>query len=61
VSLAAILESLRAAMSGAEDLDPHEQDVVYRAVLDHVRARRPESVGFLSQLPPPGVIRDPRA
>lgn len=44
-----------------EHLSPADQDTVYRALLDHVRARRPESVGYLSQLPPPGeVIRDPR-
>lgn len=59
----AILAVLHSAIKTTdESLAPHEQDLVYRALLDHVRARRPESVGFLSQLPPPDpdLIRDPR-
>ncbi|MDX2091080.1 MAG: hypothetical protein SFX73_24685 [Kofleriaceae bacterium] len=57
----AVLAVLQSAIRTTDEaLDPHEQDIVYRALLDHVRARRPESVGFLSQLPPPGPIRDPR-
>ena len=53
---------MRAALAITDEkLDPGEQDVVYRAVLDHVRARRPESVGFLSELPPPEApVVDPR-
>lgn len=59
--LDAILRALQAALKESEQLDPADQDVVYRALLDTVRARRPESVGFLSQLPAPGeAIRDPR-
>ncbi len=61
MSVAAILRTFQGGFAATDTLDPDEQDLVYRAVLDHVRARRPESVGFLSQLPPPGeVIRDPR-
>jgi hypothetical protein len=60
--LDAILATLQSVIKVIdESLDPADQDVAYRALLDHVRARRPESVGFLSQLPPPGPIRDPRA
>ncbi len=59
--LPAILEVLRSAFTSTESLDPADQDVVYRAVLDTVRARRPESVGCLGQLPPPtDRIVDPR-
>ena len=59
---AAIIEVFRSAFASTEQLDPSDADVVYRAVLDHVRARRPESVGCLGVLPPPGeVIRDPRS
>lgn len=61
VRLGAILEVMRAALASTERLDPADQDRVYSAVLAHVRARRPGSVGCLGQLPPPSeVIRDPR-
>ena len=56
----AVLAVLQSAIKTTDALDPHEQDAVYRALLDHVRARRPESVGWLGELPAPGLIRDPR-
>ena len=59
--LAAILEVLRSTCATIETLDPGEQDIAYRALLDEVRSRRPESVGFLGNLPAPTEpIRDPR-
>lgn len=59
--LPAILGVFRTTFAAVESLDPSEQDVVYMAVLAHVRARRPESVGCLGTLPPPGApIKDPR-
>ena len=57
-----VQRTLRAALAITDELDPDEQDVVYRAVLDHVRSRRPESVGYLSQLPEPeSPVVDPRS
>ena len=59
--LDAILRTFRGAFDAVERLDPAEADIAFRAVLDHVRARRPESVGCLGTLPAPGeAIRDPR-
>lgn len=58
---ASILELQRQVFAAIDTLDPAEADIAYRAVLDHVRARRPESVGCLGQLPEPGErIADPR-
>ncbi len=60
-NLDAVLQVIQSALKAAETLDPADQDTLYRALLDTVRPRRPESVGFLSQLPPPGTpIVDPR-
>lgn len=59
--LPAVLKVLQSTFVTVESLDPADQDVVYRAVLDHVRARRPESCGVLGVLPKPEQpICDPR-
>ena len=58
----AILEQLRGALAAVDqDFEPDAQERIYRALVAHVRSRRPDSVVPLGTLPPPGeVIRDPR-
>ncbi len=60
---AAIIEVIRSALHTAdESLTPADADLVYGAIVAHVRARRPVAVSPLGVLPPPGeVIRDPRS
>jgi hypothetical protein len=58
-----LLRDQRAIFESLRELDKHEPtdvDAIVSAIVSHLQSWRPMSVAPLGQLPPPGIISDPR-
>ena len=56
-----IVEHICGALDATDELEPHEQDLVFAALVADLRSRRPTAIAPLGVLgPPTEPIRDPR-